>query len=432
MNPSPRAAWRARSRSGSRRSRRAASRRGVAVAGRSSARRVRRRCDAARDALGAHDVARPRYRRARRASAADRARVWPALAACADVDGGARTVLAGPMSIESRSTIRASCATSTPPADLAEARELARSSLAGRRARRLPPRGRARRAPTARRSGRAAPTATPSPRLIARAAGRHAHVLRARRAARDRHRHDPAATSAARGSASGPGDVLIAARARARAEPVAAARRSRTCRPRSARSASRSTSRRTSSAAWVVRRAVVADHDVRPHRGDPAAHHGAVRARRRSLGPGLRAPVVRPHADAARATASCCGARSPTRVVDRDLADELSRVLSAVLFRQRRARARRAIATGRRGDVCSAPTRRASGTAPTSLDAQARRRADDARRGSPRRHGRAQRSSKATIAYWIGNVVADLPARPGVAAGKARLRGDVRVRAAAA
>ena len=31
--------------------------------------------------------------------------------------------------------------------------------------------------------------------------------------------------------------------------------------------------------------------------------------------------------------------------------------------------------------------------------------------------------SKATIAYWIGNFDADLPARPGIAAGKVRLRG---------
>jgi hypothetical protein len=34
-----------------------------------------------------------------------------------------------------------------------------------------------------------------------------------------------------------------------------------------------------------------------------------------------------------------------------------------------------------------------------------------------------RRIETATIAYWVGNFVADLPARPGVAAGKVRLRG---------
>ena len=40
-----------------------------------------------------------------------------------------------------------------------------------------------------------------------------------------------------------------------------------------------------------------------------------------------------------------------------------------------------------------------------------------------RRVGTVGRSiAKSTIAYWVGNVIANLPARPGVAAGKARLR----------
>jgi hypothetical protein len=45
-------------------------------------------------------------------------------------------------------------------------------------------------------------------------------------------------------------------------------------------------------------------------------------------------------------------------------------------------------------------------------------------RGEDRRVGTIGRSpAHATIAYWIGNVLADLPARPGVASGKVRMRG---------
>ena len=62
-----------------------------------------------------------------------------------------------------------------------------------------------------------------------------------------------------------------------------------------------------------VRRAVVADLGVRPHRGDPAAHHRAVRARRRPLGPGRRAPVVRPPADARARRLAASAGRWPMR-----------------------------------------------------------------------------------------------------------------------
>ena len=45
-------------------------------------------------------------------------------------------------------------------------------------------------------------------------------------------------------------------------------------------------------------------------------------------------------------------------------------------------------------------------------------------RAEDRRVGTIGRSvARSTVAYWIGNVDTDLPARPGVAAGKVRLRG---------
>ena len=109
-----------------------------------------------------------------------------------------------------------------------------------------------------------------------------------------------------------------------------------------------------------------------------------------------------------------------TAVASRDLADDLSRVLSPVL-RRMIDKAPKVVAQGPEGsllgpeiaaewhgtDVIQAKL--VPGTVPLKLE--------------DRRVGIVGRSlSKATIAYWIGNVTAELPARPGVAAGKAHLR----------
>ncbi len=109
-----------------------------------------------------------------------------------------------------------------------------------------------------------------------------------------------------------------------------------------------------------------------------------------------------------------------TAVASRDLADDLSRALSPVL-RRMIDKAPKVVALGPEGmmlgpdltaewhgaDVLQAKL--VPGTEPMKLE--------------DRRVGIVGRSlAKATIAYWIGNVTADLPARPGVVAGKAHLR----------
>jgi hypothetical protein len=107
-------------------------------------------------------------------------------------------------------------------------------------------------------------------------------------------------------------------------------------------------------------------------------------------------------------------------VASRDLADDLSRVLSPVL-RRMIDKAPKVVAQGPEGSLLGpdlaaewhgpdvVQAKLVPGTEPLKLE--------------DRRVGIVGRGlSKATIAYWIGNVTADLPARPGVAAGKAHLR----------
>ncbi len=124
------------------------------------------------------------------------------------------------------------------------------------------------------------------------------------------------------------------------------------------------------------------------------------------------------HAPSPRRDGQLYGTTIPAAVVTGDLRDALSRVASPVLFNQ----------------VARDPSVIASGPEAMLLgpDVTAEWHGADVIRGQlapgrmtaeDRRIGTVGRSpGTATIAYWIGNVVADLPARPGVAAGKSRLR----------
>ena len=110
----------------------------------------------------------------------------------------------------------------------------------------------------------------------------------------------------------------------------------------------------------------------------------------------------------------------PTAVSNRDLADELSRVLSPIL-RRALEKSPKSIAvtpdvtllgpdvgTEWHGVEVSG-ARLMPGTEPMKLE--------------DRRVGVVARNfGKATLAYWVGNLTADLPARPGVSAGKAQFR----------
>ena len=102
-----------------------------------------------------------------------------------------------------------------------------------------------------------------------------------------------------------------------------------------------------------------------------------------------------------------------------DLTDELSRALQTGLFR----------ATGRdAGTIGSGPETMVLGPDIASEargpDAIGEALVPGALRNEDRRVGAIGRSpAHATVAYWIGNVLTDLPARPGVAAGKVRMRG---------
>jgi hypothetical protein len=112
------------------------------------------------------------------------------------------------------------------------------------------------------------------------------------------------------------------------------------------------------------------------------------------------------------------GATIPAAVVTGDLRDELSRVASPVLFNQI-ARDPSVVANGPEAMLLG-PDIAAEWHGADVVRAQlaaGRMTAEDRRIGTV---GRSPGTS--TIAYWIGNVIADLPARPGVAAGKARLR----------
>lgn len=105
--------------------------------------------------------------------------------------------------------------------------------------------------------------------------------------------------------------------------------------------------------------------------------------------------------------------------IDPDLHDALSRVLAPVLSRNI-ARNPTTIVTGPEA-LLLGPDLYDEWHGPEVLGAQlaaANLRAEDRRVGIVGR-----RASTATIAYWVGNFVANLPARPGVAGGKVRLRG---------
>ena len=131
-------------------------------------------------------------------------------------------------------------------------------------------------------------------------------------------------------------------------------------------------------------------------------------------------------------TAELYGLQLTPAVVDRGLADTLSRTLAPLLYRQTaRLPALLSLDPDRRAD------RDLSRPAPTLLvapdpdgewhgaDDLARAHvADGVLNPEDRRIGTIGPSAAAsTIAYWVGNFVADVAGRPGVKAGKVRLRG---------
>ena len=120
-------------------------------------------------------------------------------------------------------------------------------------------------------------------------------------------------------------------------------------------------------------------------------------------------------------------------IVDRRLADELSGVLQA-LFSRNTARIKSVVSTDNKHMAEDDPT----SPAPTLMlapdpdsewhgDQDVARLAtlvDGTLRAEDRRIGTiAQAGNTPTIAYWVGNFVADLAAHSGIAAGKVRLRG---------
>jgi len=105
-------------------------------------------------------------------------------------------------------------------------------------------------------------------------------------------------------------------------------------------------------------------------------------------------------------------------VASRDLADDLSRVLSPVL-RRMIDKAPRVV--GPEG-IMIGPDIAAEWHGPEMVQAKLVP-GTEPMKLEDRRVGIVGRSiDKATVAYWIGNVTADVPARPGVPAGKAHLR----------
>ena len=106
--------------------------------------------------------------------------------------------------------------------------------------------------------------------------------------------------------------------------------------------------------------------------------------------------------------------------IDPDVHDALSRVLAPVLSRSI-AKAPYVVSTGPEALIIG-PDVIDEWQGPEMLNARVAA-------GSLRAEGRrvgvvGRRVETATIAYWVGNFVADLPARPGVAAGKVRFRGS--------
>ena len=112
------------------------------------------------------------------------------------------------------------------------------------------------------------------------------------------------------------------------------------------------------------------------------------------------------------------GAQMKSAVVSSDLVDELSGTLAQGQFRAARNPA--AVSTGPEATMLGPEMTDEWHSADllTSTLPALGLRAEDRRVGTV---GRSP--AEATIAYWVGNFVAALPARPGIAAGKARLRG---------
>jgi hypothetical protein len=112
------------------------------------------------------------------------------------------------------------------------------------------------------------------------------------------------------------------------------------------------------------------------------------------------------------------GAVIHSAVASSDLVDELSGVLAQGQFRA--ARNSSVVSTGPEATIIGPDVYDEW----HSVDVMASGLAALGLRAEDRRVGLVGRTpATATVAYWVGNFVASLPARPGIAAGKARLRG---------
>jgi hypothetical protein len=112
------------------------------------------------------------------------------------------------------------------------------------------------------------------------------------------------------------------------------------------------------------------------------------------------------------------GAQIRSAVASSDLVDELSGVLAQGQFRT--ARNASVVSTGPEATILGPDL----GDEWHSADVLASNLPGLGLRAEDRRVGTVGRAAAtATIAYWAGNFVATLPARPGIAAGKARMRG---------
>jgi hypothetical protein len=109
------------------------------------------------------------------------------------------------------------------------------------------------------------------------------------------------------------------------------------------------------------------------------------------------------------------GAQLKSAVASTDLADELSGVLAQGLFRT--AKSAGVVSTGPESTIVGVGVHDEW----HSVDVLSSHLAGMALRAEDRRVGTI--GSPGTVAYWIGNFVATLAARPGIAAGKARVRG---------
>jgi hypothetical protein len=123
------------------------------------------------------------------------------------------------------------------------------------------------------------------------------------------------------------------------------------------------------------------------------------------------------------------GAPIRESVVDRGLSDDLSRVLGAVLSGQA-TRAKEVVATGSSDDPAQPAPTFLLGPDPDGEwtgadDVESIRLVDGKVTLAERRVGviAAGRPDKASIAYWVGNLIADLAYHPGTPASKVLLRG---------